>query len=519
MQRLNLRTKALGIATLFVILIGATTLYIISTFEQSTQQIIQSNEQLTQAAAHQLVRDIENLLRSLKKSDFFNRSELTRIEEKRVDSILTAITSSELSFFEGAEGGYYFTGVGDFLGYAYPTSPAPKPAFGPPPRSYQIIKDQILETVLDEKQITRLHQFDPAIFPLTTIPLQVDGEIVGAAWARTHIERSLPIHNLSNIFAFAALFSLLAFAIAIFVSWSLRKRVEEIRLGLEQLEENPSFRFQSKRGVFGTITRSINKMVDALARDQREREELERELQQRAKLAGLGKLVARVAHEVKTPLANIKTRMQMWQRKLQKDSPSEEPSTTITEPSLRLVLDEINRLSDLVKRLLVFSRPVAQRKQPSDVNRIIEQVLALIQPDAENKLVTLEAHLTADLPQPYLDPTAIEQVILNICTNAFEATPAGGQITMRSEFHPATDSVHVVIQDTGSGISVDKKEKIFEPFFTTKEHGAGLGLSISYEIIRSHGGTLEFLQHNGEGTICQITLPLHPLNQNITTNE
>jgi signal transduction histidine kinase len=109
-----------------------------------------------------------------------------------------------------------------------------------------------------------------------------------------------------------------------------------------------------------------------------------------------------------------------------------------------------------------------------------------------------------------LDSYALEQVFLNIVTNSIEAMPHGGDLTMYTTARSNPKFVRIDIKDTGQGIAPEIQEKIFNPFFTTKDHGVGLGLSISYEIIRAHHGTIEFLPSEHTGTHCRIILPVEP---------
>jgi signal transduction histidine kinase len=174
---------------------------------------------------------------------------------------------------------------------------------------------------------------------------------------------------------------------------------------------------------------------------------------------------------------------------------------------MELVQREIDRLSDLVRRLLVFSKPSARERTPSDVNGLLQNVLTLLQPELTRRGVALNVTLSDGLPKPAIDQKAIEQVFLNIVTNAFEAMPKGGALTVGTNYVPETEEVVVTITDTGKGIPAEIRGKIFDPFFTTKEQGAGLGLSIAYEIVHAHEGKITFNECGGGPTTCTIALP------------
>ncbi len=510
MAGLNLRMKALLVAGAFTILIVCSLLYLYVTLQESTNEVIASNRIMTEAAVQELARNARPLVDSLWRHSILRRSTWTKTEERRVDSLLSAITASELSPFEGMEGGYFFTDADQFFGYAFPTSPPPKPAFGPPPRSYQIIREQARLSALEGQRIVQLHQFDPATFPLVTEPITVDGRPIGAVWARIHIERLLPTVRLTSVLIVAAIASLAGFVVVIGIAWGLRKRTEEIRIGLDTLQRDASFRFPERRGVFGVITRSINDMVAARTREQQVRAQLERDLHQQDKMATLGKLISRVAHEVKTPLAVIKTRIQMWQRKLRRHGQPEKGTGVISHDAMALVVREIDRLSDLVKRLLVFSKPIGGTPAITDLHGILDQTIATLLPAARAQHVRIQTAFDAAMPPLLLDDQAMEQVFLNVCTNALDAMPAGGHIQIATSYDRGGGNASVNITDDGTGISSDILPRIFDPFFTTKTHGAGLGLSIAYEITRSHGGKIEFVSANGKGTVCRIHLPVQP---------
>jgi signal transduction histidine kinase len=506
MHSLSLRLKALLLASTFALVIVGCAIYFHAMLQRSTDEVIASNRIMTEAAVAEINNAARPLMDSLWHSTFLQQTSWTREEEKRADALLSAITVRELALFQGTEGGFYFVDADQFLGYAFPTSPPPQPAFGPPPRSFNIIREQVRQSIAQRQRILQMHQFDPATFPLVTEPIGVRGHVVGAVWARVHIERLLPTVRLTSVLIVAAIVSLIGFVVVILIAWRLRKRTEEIRIGLETLRRDTMFRFPKRRGVFGVIMLAINDMVAARTGDQHLRERLERELHQQDKMASLGKLIARVAHEVKTPLAVIKTRIQMWQRKLRKPGTSDKRSV-ISEDAMTVVVGEIDRLSELVKRLLTFSKPTVTIPIPSDVHHVLRQTLTVVEPVARARRVRVHTAFAPETPLLPLDPQAMEQVFLNICTNALDAMPGGGHLQVATVFEAERQQVIVSIEDDGTGISPEALPRIFDPFFSTKAHGAGLGLSISCEIIRTHGGRIEFLPRNGRGTICRIHIP------------
>jgi signal transduction histidine kinase len=512
MAKLRLRTRAFILASAFALLVVAVGLYFMSRLEDSANEVVASNILITESAVRQLDFAGAALIDSLDAAGFFERTDLQRAELKSIDSLFARITRQQFSQLHGLEGGFYVIRLDEFLGYAFPTSPEPIPVFGPPPRSYSIIRDQARASIDSNRLLTAVHAFDPARFPLVTEPVVRRGKVVACVWGRIHIEKLIPTFNLADLLIVAGSISLIGFAIALLATWNMRRQIERIRLGLQQLHNDGTFRFAYSRGVFGEISNSINEMIDARAVEQTRRHRLEQEMYQREKMATLGTLVAGVAHEVKTPLAIIKTRIQMWQRKLrQRGEMTGGEDDIVSQDAMDLVIAEINRLSVLVKRLLVFSRPVAEAFKPTDITGILDQIVNLVQQEAEQHRIFIRKDFPMNAHRVNADPQALEQVFLNIVTNSIEAMREGGTIDIRSRVADDGASIDISVEDTGPGIPDEVIGKIFNPFFTTKEHGVGLGLSICYEIVRAHGGTLRFERERTTGALCLISVPaIHP---------
>lgn len=508
MLNFTLRKKVLLIVSLLSFIVLGLIFYSIVNLERSAEDIVEGSKQITESAIDRLRDAGIPTIDSLVLNPTFMHSSESRLEMKRIDSLLAAISTSALVSFNGMEGGFYFPQIDEFFGYSFPTSPEPKPAYGPPPRSYKIIHNQILKSCREKRRITAIHQFDPAKFPLVTEPIEQNGKVIGAVWTRVHIERLIPQFSLIDILLSAAIILLLGFAVALYITWTMRKRVEELRIGLQLLHTDGTFRYEPKRGVFGEIANSINEMIEARVLEQERRIKLENDLHQKDKMVTLGTLIAGVAHEVKTPLAVIKTRIQMWERKLEQLNSAPEQGKVVTPEAMELVIREIDRLSDLVKRLLVFSKPVANKFRLTDMNELLTRTLFLLQNDSDNHHITIDLKLENNLPLLNIDPQAMEQVFLNIITNSYEAMGTQGTLQIRTS-HDRVEGVAIIeIEDSGAGIQEESMSKIFNPFFTTKVNGVGLGLSISNEIVRAHRGSIEFPRSDASGTLCRITLPL-----------
>ena len=137
----------------------------------------------------------------------------------------------------------------------------------------------------------------------------------------------------------------------------------------------------------------------------------------------------------------------------------------------------------------------------------MQKTIDLLKPELDNRGLEVKTKLSRQLPLTPLDPTQMQQVLVNLIKNAMQATTRGGRITLQT--HEANDGAWVSISDTGSGIPQDQLNRIFEPFFTTKKQGTGLGLMIVQRIVRAHNGRIELESHVGRGTTFRIWLPAH----------
>jgi len=218
------------------------------------------------------------------------------------------------------------------------------------------------------------------------------------------------------------------------------------------------------------------------------------------RLAALGSLTAGLAHEIRNPLVAVNTFLQLLPERFE--------DKEFREEFLKLTTSEVERVTNLVNNLLDFARPSEPKLNKTDVNEIIEKVIALIRVTAKKKRVIINTKLEK-IPQVMLDEEQIKQVFLNILLNAIEAIPNEGTIWVgsRSMQKNGLEYVQVEIEDTGKGIPKRILDHIFDPFFTTKEKGSGLGLSISHQIVQEHNGFIEVKSILGKGTTFFVNLP------------
>ncbi len=235
-------------------------------------------------------------------------------------------------------------------------------------------------------------------------------------------------------------------------------------------------------------------------RDATEERRLQREVIQQEKMAAIGMLAGGVAHEINNPLGGILAFTQLMKR------------DASGNPSLVSDLDEVERAAvrckKIVSDLLDFSRSSRDRERTTvDINILIEKIFPFLQREMRSLNVELDSRFDPQLPQVLANPDRLQQVFINLMTNACHAMGKGGVLSISTE--QEGDWVLVRVRDTGKGIPQTIRDKIFDPFFTTKEpgKGTGLGLSISYRIVKDHGGEILCHSEEGKGTEFVVRLP------------
>ncbi len=227
------------------------------------------------------------------------------------------------------------------------------------------------------------------------------------------------------------------------------------------------------------------------------RKEMEREVQRHEHLVSLGKMAAGVAHEVRNPLSSIKGLATLLGQRF--------PAGDRDQDTARLLIDEVERLNRSIGELLNYARPLPLKRQPVNLNLLLESSLKLVAADAQALRVKLDFSPNPELPQPRLDPDRITQVLLNLYLNALQAMPGGGVLRVRA----AADSeghIRLTISDNGIGIPQPDLTKVTDPYFTTKPDGSGLGLAMVQKIIDEHGGKITITSRENQGTEVTISL-------------
>jgi len=214
-------------------------------------------------------------------------------------------------------------------------------------------------------------------------------------------------------------------------------------------------------------------------------------------LAAMGKSLAAVAHDMKTPLVVIGGFARLLQKKFNNDDPDREKADTIIRAT--------ERLEKMMHNILDFSKPLALQLSHGYLNETVRNSLSIVAKTAQKKEITIESLLSPNLPAIAFDAMRMEQVIINLTLNAVQASPERGKVSIRTSL--VEKNLAIDVADCGSGISLDHRAKVFDPFFTTKKEGTGLGLAIVKKIVEAHRGSLEISDNVSKGTIIRVILP------------
>ncbi|MEJ2683538.1 MAG: ATP-binding protein [Candidatus Sulfobium sp.] len=291
----------------------------------------------------------------------------------------------------------------------------------------------------------------------------------------------------------------MAVVVSHFISQKILRSLREIEKLAESISKG---NFSGVSGVipadeFGAVMSAINTMSEEL----KTREE---ELIQSKKLASLGVLTAGVAHELTNPLNNISMIAQNFVE--YHDFLNRENRIEL----MRKVEGEAERIQEIVRNLLDFSKPKEANLKEADINDTLQKALKLMQNTLDISNIETRLSLRSDLPHVFIDGHQIEQVFVNLILNAVHAMSPSGTLYLATGFSENGDTVRIEVRDTGKGIQPEFLPHIFDPFFTTKGvGGTGLGLSVSYGIIKNHKGNVRVESTVGAGTTFTIELPVY----------
>jgi two-component system sensor histidine kinase HydH len=230
-----------------------------------------------------------------------------------------------------------------------------------------------------------------------------------------------------------------------------------------------------------------------------ENQRLRQELIRSERMKAVALLASGLAHEIKNPLAAIKTFTEYL--------PDRHTDQEFVKRFEWIVSQELSKIQGIVENLLTFAKPQPLQARPVALAEVIQYTVGLLQSDCVKRGVQVEVRAE---PEATVigDSTQLRQALLNLCLNSVDAMPRGGRLTIDANRN--CRSVELTVEDTGCGIPADQLPHIFEPFFSTKDSGTGLGLSVVHGIITQHRGTIRAESQPGQGTRMRVTLPMAP---------
>jgi len=255
-------------------------------------------------------------------------------------------------------------------------------------------------------------------------------------------------------------------------------------------------------GEVSDLAESFNRMMGHLKISEEEKKEMEERVRQADKLASIGQLAAGVAHEINNPLSLILG----YTKLLRKECTDNEQSKT----DLDIIYNNARLCKKIVEDLLNFSRQTKANHVLTDINKSLELAAASLEETFRKGGVDIIRDYDLSLPPLLADEDKMKRVFNNLLMNSFQALKAGGRITIRTGRDTEGNGIRIIFSDTGSGIPEAIREKIFEPFFTTKPpgQGTGLGLAVSYGIVKEHKGEISVESEEGSGTTFTLWFPL-----------
>jgi two-component system NtrC family sensor kinase len=298
---------------------------------------------------------------------------------------------------------------------------------------------------------------------------------------------------------------LASIAISYAISRSILIPVQKLASASKELAKgNLDIRVQkTSDDELGELADGFNTMAYAMReRDEQLKEFTRKKFMESERLALVGQLAANVAHELNNPLQGIVTYSHLL---LEKNIGDE-----VSNQNIQKIVIQANRARDIIRGLLDFSRQRKPEKTSGNINSVIHEGISFVENQALFQNIDIVLNLDEHIPNVVIDSSQIVRVFINLIVNAAEAMEGNGRLTISSSVNTDKKFVEIEVTDTGPGIPEQNLEKLFDPFFTTKEtgHGVGLGLAISYGIIKEHRGSISVETEVGEGTTFTIRLPI-----------
>lgn len=309
------------------------------------------------------------------------------------------------------------------------------------------------------------------------------------------------------VVAFAAIGSVIFLGIHVLVVRpvaKLREQIVKVQAELTRIELGdqvhlPLLAPPQSRDEIASLSSAFNRLVQCFNEAQAKLQEMHQsQLQQAKQLATTGEMAASIAHEIKNPLAGVLGALQVFDAEIPADDRRKE--------IVREMMTQLKRANDAVNDLLNYARPTPPVFEEINLNGLVKRSLLLLPPLFNGKKVTVTALLQDGTPTIMADQKLLQQVLWNVLLNAIEAIDSAGTITIRTVWFDG--SVKIEVEDTGEGMTEDRRAKLFKPFFTTKYKGTGLGLAVCKRVVDQHHGTISIKSEIGKGTTVTISLPI-----------
>lgn len=409
-----------------------------------------------QEASRLMAESADLMLRSL------SRQKPEQLEE--LHQALASVANQVLTTFPGIEGGFYLRDANRFSGYSFPTAgglhPSELSRTDPPPLETSLIRQQAQQSLSEQTPLFTVRDVGPSRVMIVTEAIGSERPAPAATWGMIRLTGPEQLQSQLHRYELSVGLALAGLALALVLTFTLSQ---------------------------------------SLARQRSVQARLKEELRRSEQLASLGKMLAGVAHEIRNPLAGIRSTIQLWQRF---------PDQTHITGSVDAVLQATERLNEILTRLLHFARVEHAERRPIQMNELVGETFKLLEAQAAAQGVSLDSDLEQGLPPVLGSPTALRQALLNLATNALQAMPNGGRLHCRTGEQKQARTVEITITDTGSGISPKDQEHLFEPFFTTRPEGTGLGLALCREIVLQQGGVIELDTRSNPGATFRVILPM-----------
>ncbi len=447
--------------------------------------VVGAEERIVAEARQQCTTAANELAEQYRARLAFREDDFETLPMEAQDISLQALTATVLRAYDGVWGGFAAAPGGAPLGVATASSGARASVLDE-------IERELVGRLTATTQPSAAHDVDDGADIVVGASAAVEGS-AGIAWAVKRIpgaNDSAPAQR-RWLAGGLALSAVLGLGALISISLELRRGIDGLNQGLARLESDLSYRLPRLKGDLGEVAASINQMADS-------RDTLERHLREQERLVALGRVVGGVAHEIRNPLNSMRLTLELLERRVRQNRAD--------EGQVKAAMAEVDRLDGILNRLLAFGKPGATERRLQPLAPLVEEAARMAEEIAKRKGVCVEVDSAgAGEVEAHADGAQIEQVLLNLLLNAIEAAPQDSKVDVKLSRN--SSAARIEIADQGPGVEQETREKIFEPYFTTKETGNGLGLSVSRELARRHGGDLAFESRPGR-TVFTLTLPL-----------